>query len=435
MAEGDRLTLRRSTAGSGLRVLVAPLPHLHTATIAAFVKVGSRHETASDNGISHFLEHMVFRGSRLHPSSYALNLAIEDLGGALDGETHADMTVFHASVPPAHAGRAADVLADMLIRPTFADLEIERRIVREEMLADLDEDGTDVNADNAARRLVFAPHPLGFPIPGTLENVARFDVDALRAHHAARYVQCNVVVVATGAVEPERVAQEIAEAFDGMPAGKPTEDASLDAVGERERFLWVDDPGSQCHLRVSFPTFGERDPRAAALHVLARVLDDGLSSRVPRRICDETGLAYDAFGSLETWSDAGALDFGASVAPERAGDAVSAFAELCAELREQGPDRVELDRVKRRWAFQLEAQADDGPSTAFFHGTAATLGLTDLGTEAAIARARAVTLHEVREVAREILTPQNLHTACIGDRTAARRARHALDRHALEGRT
>ena len=408
-----------------LSVVISPLPHLRTATVAAFVRAGSRHESPENNGISHFLEHMIFRGTERHPSSYALNLAIESLGGSLDGETHADMTVFHGTVPPAHAGEAARVLGEMLTAPTFADLEIERGVVREELLEDLDEDGNDVNADNAIRRLLFAPHPLGLPIPGTIANLERFDLHGLSAHLASRYVRSATTVVATGAIDPARIADAIAEAFEPMPGGTPPSDTPP-VPGADERFLFIEDSGSQSQLRLSFPTFGESDPRSAALHLLARVLHDGLASRVPRRISDEAGLAYDAFASLEIWADAGALDFGASVSSIKAGRVVSAFGSLAHDLVRDGIDPEELDRAKRRWLFQLEAQQDDAVSTAFFHGTSDVLGRAGEGPTALAARASAVTLAEVHEVAAEILSQKNLHAVCVGDRTAGRRARRAF---------
>ena len=409
----------------GLSVITAPLPHLRTATVAAFVRVGSRHETADDNGIGHFLEHMVFRGTARHPSSYALNLAIESLGGSLDGETHADMTVFHATVPPAHAGEAARVLGEMLTSPIFADLEIERGVVREELLEDLDEDGNDVNADNAIRSLLFSPHPLGLPIPGTLGTLDRFDEPMLAAHLAARYVRSATTVVATGAIDPGPIADEIAAAFEPMREGEPPADTAP-LPGTTERFRWIEDYGNQSQLRLSFPTFGENDPRSAALHLLARVLHDGLASRVPRRISDEAGLAYDAFASLEIWADAGALDFGATVSSRKTGKVLEAFAGLTRELVRDGIEPEELERARRRWLFQLEAQDDDTLSTAFFHGTSDVLGREGEDTAALAARISAVTLPQVHGVAEEILSTARLHAVCVGDRTGGRRARRAF---------
>jgi predicted Zn-dependent peptidase len=410
----------------GLTVTVAPLPHLRTATVAAFVRVGSRHETPENNGIAHFLEHMIFRGTARHPSSYALNLAIESLGGSLDGETHADMTVFHATVPPAHAGEAARVLGEMLTAPIFADLDVERGVVREELLEDVDEDGNDVNADNAIRRLLFAPHPLGLPIPGTIANLERFDTRGLSAHLASRYVRPATTVVATGAVDPARIADEIAAAFEPMPEGTPPGESPPVPKEAAERYLWIEDSGSQSQLRLSFPTFGESDPRSAALHVLARVLHDGLASRVPRRISDEAGLAYDAFASLEIWSDAGALDFGATVSSSKAGRVLSAFGSIVRDLVRDGLEPEELERKKRRWLFQLEAQQDDAVSTAFFHGTSDVLGRPGEDPAALGARVSAVTLAEVRGVVEEILSLERLCCVCVGDRTAGRRARRAF---------
>lgn len=405
---------------NGLRVVVAPLPHLHTATIAVFVRVGSRHEDPDRNGLSHFLEHMVFRGTPTHPSSYLLNLAIEELGGSLDGETSADTTVYSATVPPEHAEQAVRVLGDMLSAPTFQDLEIERRILREELLDGLDEHGANIDPGDAARRLVFAPHALGMPIAGTLENLERFGVEDLRRHLRRHYGARNLVLCASGDVDPAAVVDVAARAFGDFDPGEPTEDHPPTATGVDGRFLFVEHDDSQADVRVSFPTFGERDPRAPALHLLGRILDDGLSSRVPRRICDEKGLAYEAFASLETWSDAGVLDFGASVAHENAPEVVREIGRIVDELREQPIDPTEVDRARRRWLFHLRCSADDDLATAAFYGEGSLLGLDETPEDLA-ARIRSVTTEEVHQVARELLVPERLHLACVGSRGLERR--------------
>ncbi len=415
-----------ATLDNGLRVVVAPLPHLHTATVALFARVGSRHEDAGSNGISHFLEHMLFRGTERRPSSYLLNLAIEDLAGSLDGETHADMTVYHATVPPAHLAEALDVLGEMVRSPVFADIDVERRIVREEILEGLDEDERDVDPDDAARRLVFAPHPLGLPIIGSLDNLARFDVQALERHLRACYGAANLVLAASGAVESERVVDLAAEAFGTLPRGSVVSEEPPAQTGTAGRSLFVPHVDSQADVRVSFPTWGERDPRAPALHVLARILDGGLSSRVPRRICDEKGLAYEAFAALETWSDAGVLDFGASVAHRKVPEVLREIAAIAGEIREQGVGEAEVDRARRRWLFELEANRDDDLATAAFHGGRLLLGVEQPLAELGV-RIGAVTPDEVGETARDVLAHDRMHVAVVADRSAERRVGRVLE--------
>ncbi|MFW6085971.1 MAG: M16 family metallopeptidase [Myxococcota bacterium] len=208
--------LHRVTLDNGLRVVVSPLGHLHTVSVGLFVAAGSRHEDDRTNGLSHMLEHMLFRGTANHPSAYALNLAIERLGGTLYGATHADFTTYQVDVPPANVEPVLRLFVEILTAPLFRDLDVEKRVLREEILEDLDEDGNDVDADNVVRQLLFSPHPLGFKITGSLDNVQGFTPQDLRAHLQRLYGARNMVLCVAGAVD-EGIVEPIRRAFEPLP--------------------------------------------------------------------------------------------------------------------------------------------------------------------------------------------------------------------------
>ncbi|MGH9887611.1 MAG: M16 family metallopeptidase, partial [bacterium] len=160
-----------TTLDNGLAVTTVALPHLHTAVCALFVKVGARFELPDDNGLSHFTEHMLFRGTERYPTSLALNTAVERLGSTLHAETGRDYTLFQLALEPELVGPAIDVLGELLARPRFSDIELERELVLEELNEDYDEQGVEINADDIARGLVFEAHPLGQRIIGPRTNV------------------------------------------------------------------------------------------------------------------------------------------------------------------------------------------------------------------------------------------------------------------------
>jgi predicted Zn-dependent peptidase len=189
------------TAPNGLRIIVVPQPHLQGATLSVFIKAGPRYEQREVNGVSHFLEHMLFRGTARFENAYELSLSAEQLGGTLEAATYADFTNYQISVPSEHAEAGLDLIAELLRAPRFLDLELEKQIVREEILADLAADGREVDAENLSRQLVFGEHPLGYKITGDVDNVLRLSVDDLRAHMERHYGAVNSVVVATGAVD------------------------------------------------------------------------------------------------------------------------------------------------------------------------------------------------------------------------------------------
>src|SRR6202142_3396398 len=154
-------------ASNGLRVVVAPLPQLHRVHVALWARVGSRFETPEDNGISHFLEHMIYRGTRRVPSAHAVNLAFERLGGSLFASTQVDHGIFSLTLPPESLPEACALFGEVLSEPAVLDIESEKGVVLEEIREELDDEGRQVDADNLSRALIYTGHPLGFAITGS----------------------------------------------------------------------------------------------------------------------------------------------------------------------------------------------------------------------------------------------------------------------------
>ena len=182
------------TLPNGLRLVLVPEPRVHRAVASLYLRVGSRFETTEDNGISHFLEHMVFRGTPSLKSSHEQALAFERLGGTLYAATHVDHGVMSVAVPPKNLEPVLALLGEVTIAPRFSEIEVERGIVREEILEDLDDEGRDIDADNISRALIYDKHPLGFTITGGIDSLDRFDEAMLRAHHARHYTGHNAVL-------------------------------------------------------------------------------------------------------------------------------------------------------------------------------------------------------------------------------------------------
>jgi predicted Zn-dependent peptidase len=405
--------VERLSLENGLRLCLAPLPHLSTATTALYVRAGARFETPRDAGLSHFVEHMLFRGTRLHPTPHSLAFAIEALGTTLEATTHADFTELALRTAPEDVPLAIALLGEIATEPLLDGLDIEKQVVREEILEGLDEEGNDIDVDDVMRTLMFGRHGLGHKIEGTLETVSAFRKSDIERQLARTYVGRNAALSVAGAFDVRKARRAAAGAFASMRKGKRMRTASPVLDPKRERLAVVWDDGSQCDMRVSFFAPGEADPRATALHLLVRVLDDGMSARVQRRLVEERGLAYHAFATLEPFEELGVIDFGAAVTQMKAPDVLASFLEIALELREGLVPERELDKAKDRAIFSLTTMRDDPRSVASFHGLQALLGMN--GTPESHARRYAQTTPaEVREVARQAFVPENLHVACVG---------------------
>jgi len=415
VVNGVSLSALRSesfTLGNGLRVRLIPLDHLQSATASFFVRVGSRYESRATNGLSHFLEHMLYRGTERHPRAHALNLAIERLGGTLDAATHVDFTSYDLTLPPETIADGTALLAEVLLQPLLTDLKTEKQIIREEILEDLNETGEQIDIDNVSRALLYPDHPLGFSIPGPLANLEGFQSADLRRHHAAHYTGRNSVLCVAGAFDADEIRRAIEAGFEGMRGGNPIQPTPFHDHA-RSRFAYVHEPGSQTEVRVSFHTPGMADPEAPTLLLLGRVLDDGLSTRVHQTICEDRGLAYEAFADGDSLEDCGVFDFGASVEHTKAPYLVETVLELVEGLRRDPPTDDEVEKAKRRYLWDLRTVRDDPEGTVHFVGGSALFGLPeDLETIAAqVAR---VTPEDIQRAVQRHFDPDAAHLTCVG---------------------
>src|ERR1700704_5334446 len=212
--------VQKSVLPNGLRVVTVELPHLHTGMIAAYVRAGSRHEDPARNGVSHFLEHLFCRGSEAYPEGRAMNALVEDCGGSLNGVTTRDHVYYFSPGHPERLEVPIAVLGDMLARPLFREVELEREVILEEILDEVDEEGRDIDVDNLSKRALFVGHPLPQKIAGTRETVSGLREDDLRAHHARAYGARNMVLCAAGPFSHADIVRLAEDGFGKLPPGE-----------------------------------------------------------------------------------------------------------------------------------------------------------------------------------------------------------------------
>jgi predicted Zn-dependent peptidase len=407
------LPIESSTLGGNLRVRLVPLPHLQSATVSFFIRVGSRYENRQSNGLSHFLEHMVFRGTTAHPAAHELSLAIEMLGGTLDAATHVDFTSYDLTLPTETMAQGVALLAEVLRQPLLTELRTEKQIIREEILEELNEEGEQIDISNVSRQLLYPDHPLGFPIAGSLENLDRFQTRDLRHHHSSHYTARNSVICVAGAFELHEIDDSIRSHFEGMPSGEPVGPKRACPDATPTRFAYVHEHGSQTDVRLSFHTPGVGSAEAPILLLLARVLDDGFSTRVHQTLCEERGLAYEAFAGNDAFEDCGVFEFGASVGHEKAPLLVETVLELIEELRSHAPTDEEVQKAKRRYLWDLRTVRDSPQDTAHFVGSSALFGLPEQIETVAEQVAR-VTPGDIQRVVQRYLDPKAAYLTCVG---------------------
>jgi predicted Zn-dependent peptidase len=393
--------------------IVVPRHELQRAHLALYVRVGSRFEDKQTNGLSHFLEHMLYRGTPRLPSAHQVNLAFERLGGFLYAATHTDFGVFSVTLPPESMDEASSHFGELLRDPLFADIEIEKGIVCEEILEDLDDEGRQVDADNISRALIYPTHPLGFTITGDEARVRSFDDAMLRAHHARHYVAKSSVLVYSGPVDEDAALAMGERDFAWMPPGERIVGGLPEHTQKKPRYKRVENSSSQTELRVCLRAPSEHSRERPVIEMLMRILDDGMSTRLYHRICDAGGLCYDVSAGYDGYEDDGIIDFAAGVIHERAPLVTREILKMLEELGETGPTEQEMDKARRRVAWDTRGMLDSAEELGGVYAGGYLFGRFETPAERLKANL-AVTADQVRDLVRSIARPENLNVVAVG---------------------
>ncbi|HEV2405549.1 MAG TPA: pitrilysin family protein, partial [Ktedonobacterales bacterium] len=337
---------QRATLSNGIRILTSRMSHVRSVSIVFHFGVGSRYEPAESSGVSHFIEHMLFKGSERYPTAQIISETVEGVGGILDAETGKEVTVYSAKIASRHFDLATNLLADMVRFPRFdpAEIEKERRVIIEElnMYRDSPQDWVSVLGEEA-----FWPNlPLGREVAGTRETVESLTSETMQCYRASHYVPSNLVIAVVGDAEHEQVIETLSRLLGDWPAGvaplwTPSE-PPLDAPRVRLETRRTE----QTNLCLYMPGLSRKDPDYYALGLLNAVLGDGMSSRLFLTVREQQGLAYDVSSGPLHYHDTGAFVVYAGVEPKRAQAAVRAILAELAKLRAEPVRADELSRAK-----------------------------------------------------------------------------------------
>lgn len=400
-----------------LRVVAIERPLAQTALLSFDVRAGSRYETAEDHGLSHFLEHMVFQGCEGYPSAQAVNRAAESYGAAIDAATMRDSTHFEHLISPENLSGSAALMSALLTNPAFNEIESERQIILEEALDELDENGRCIDAETLSRRLLWPHSPMGQSVIGNRKRIAQFGVSDLQRFHKTHYGARNMVATVVGPDDPQRMLDVVSAHLAKIPEGALVEP---DPAGEnpmRPELERVEDQRSQCDCRLIYPTPGRNSQKAFGITVLRLCLDDGLASRLPMRLGNELGLAYDQWANWDTDFDAGAFELGAEMSPKKLLQFIEEGHGLLRGLIEDPPRGEELDRIhfRARWAIQAALDTADGLTALY--GTPLLYEEHPLSPEERLQALNAVTTDELSALASELFKPDHSVTCVVGPTT------------------
>jgi predicted Zn-dependent peptidase len=404
---------------SGLRVVTERMDGVRSAALGFYVHAGSRGETLEEAGLSHFLEHLLFKGTDRY-ESVQIDQLFDGWGAELNAGTDKESTTVFARMLDDHLPKAFDVMADMVWRPAFVDVDPERQVVLEE-IAMYEDDPQDTVFD-VLGEAVFGEHPLGRGIIGRAPVIADTPVDVIRAFHARRYVPGNVVIAAAGSVDHEAIVALAERTLGGLRAGDGApvpEDAPTDPPAT-VRFQRKDT--EQVHVCLGGVGLARTDERRFASRVLDAIFGGLSSSRLFQAVREERGLAYSVYSFAGQFQDTGQIGLYVGTRPDNLAEALEVVQEELDRLREQPATAEELERarenVKARIILALES------SSARMHrlGSSLLYGLPLLEPDELVERIDAVTLDDLTALTHELWAPERLSAAGIGPDEAAFRS-------------
>jgi len=403
----------KTVLDNGLRVITSTMPHSRSVCLTIFVGAGSCYESEEEAGISHFAEHLFFKGTERRPTSKEITQDIEGVGGIINGGTDKEVTILWCKVASSHFPIALDVLSDLLLNSRFDDKEIEqeRRIISEEINMNLDIPQQRINM--LIDELLWPEQPLGREVIGYKETVSSITRKQLLNHITRRYIPNNTVLSIAGDIQQEEAMAQIKPLFDKWAArelltGYITNDEQTEA-----RLRIEPKDIEQAHLCLAVHGFSRSHPQRFTLNLLNTVLGGGMSSRLFIEIREHRGLAYDIHSYTEHFLDSGSFAIYAGVDPQKIETAVAAILEELSQLK-QGITAGELTRAKELSKGRMHLRFEDSQNVALWYGSQEILLQQILDIEDVISIVDSITIDELKEVAKEILTNSGLNLAVIG---------------------
>ena len=397
---------------NGLRVATAAMTHVESVSIGVWVGAGGRYEPAAWSGISHFVEHLLFKGTRRR-SARQLSEAIEGRGGELNAFTQEEDTCYFARVAAERTWEGLDVLLDMYLEPRLApeDIGRERAVVVEEIMMGRDQPQQVV--DEALGELLWPAHPLGRPITGTPETIGRLGRREIRQYLRDTYVPANTVLAFAGQVDHAACVERVGRYLAELPGGAPVRFAPVRPGLKPHRLCLVRKEIEQAHVALGIRTFGRHDPRRFALKLLSVVLGENMSSRLFQVVREEHGLAYAIQSGAHLFHDAGTLSVTAGLDSERIDRALHLIVRELRRLRDEPVGPRELARARDYAVGQIRLGLEGTGSQMMWVGEQIRAYGRIVSPEATIEALQAVTVSDVQDLARHILRPAGMSLAVV----------------------
>lgn len=396
-----------------MRIATHRMSGMRSAAVGVWIKVGGRYENSRGKGVSHFIEHLLFKGSAKY-SCRKIKEAIEGVGGSLNGFTSEELTCYLIKAPASYLGLALDILSDMVINPLFlaSEIEKERTVILEEikMYKDLPQSHVHEILDE----LLWPGQPLGLSIAGSMESVAGLGCQDLKAFKKEHYTAANIVVSAAGLLDPQALTARVEKNFSRLPVKKANRFSAAVCSQRKPQLRILNKPTEQSHLALGFHGLRRDHPLKHALALLHIILGANMSSRLFNEVREKRGLAYEIGTQARFFQDTGAFLVHAGIDNRKVGPAIEVILEELSKARDNEVTEGEFKRAKEFYLGQLMLALEDTLDHMLWIGeSTAALGRT-YSLEEIVREVRRLSRADIRQTARLIFKEEALNLALIG---------------------
>jgi len=405
---------KRTVLANGLRVITVPMKDNPTVTVFVLVEAGSKYETKEKNGISHFLEHMCFKGTIKRPSNADISTELDTLGSVYNAFTSQEYTGYYAKAESNHLDKILDIVSDMYLNPVFDQKEIEKEkgVIIEEI--NMYEDLPQAKVQNLITELVYGDQPAGWSIAGPKDNIKNINQADFINYRKQFYTGAGTTVVITGNINEKKAIQNVKRAFSAMPKQKKgTKKKVIDSQIKPAVSLFKKET-DQTHLVLGVRTFDIYNKKGRVMKVLDGILDAGMSSRLFKKLRDEMGVCYYVLAEQDSLTDHGLYTISAGVDSTRVKEVIAVILGELNKLKTELVSAEELQKVKQNIIGTMYLGLESSDSLAKFYGGQEIMN-KKIKTPAEIKKdIESVTAKEIRALAREVFVDKGLNLAIVG---------------------
>lgn len=398
---------------NGIRLITVPMVDNPSVTVLVMVEAGSNYESKEQHGISHFLEHMVFKGTTKRPKAGDISRELDSIGASYNAFTSQEYTGYYVKVDARHTDRALEVISDMYQDPLLDEVEIEKEkgVIIEEIR--MYKDMPQSQVANEFMSLVYGDQPAGREITGTEATVRAFTRDAVFSYRKSHYVASGTIIVVAGAIDEAKTVTDIESLWSSLPvSSKSPKDAVVESQ-QKPAIRVIQKDIDQAHVVIGMRAYPVNDPRVPALTVLATILGGGMSSRLFIRMREELGVCYYVGSENDPSTDHGLFSIAAGVDTSRLGEALQEIIQQCKLLKTELVSEAELQKVKDYIAGTTLLGLETSGAQAQFYAYQETIKNKVESVDTIIDRIRAVTAEDVRAVACDVFRDERLNMALI----------------------